>query len=103
MKAGARTRLPANYPQLGVQDVSSPKATGTRIEVITPGRIWALIDGKCSSAKSGYARVATASQTLLAAALLTADADPKGWRDRALIAVPPERARQGEGRPRYGP
>src|SRR5439155_3165059 len=35
-----KTRLPANYPQLGVQDVSSPKATGTRIEVITPGRIW---------------------------------------------------------------
>ncbi len=98
-----KTRLPANYPQLGVQDVSSPKATGTRIEVITPGRIWALIVGKSSSAKSGYVRVATASQTLLAAPLLTVDADPKGWLDRALIDVAPERVRQVEERPRESP
>src|SRR6266853_1267767 len=98
-----KTRLPANYPQLGVQDVSSPKATGTRIEVITPGRIWALIVGKSSSAKSGYVRVATASQTLLAAPLLTVDADPKAWLDRALIDVASERVRQVEERPREGP
>ena len=26
-----KTRLPANYPQLGVEDVSSPKATGTPV------------------------------------------------------------------------
>ena len=98
-----KTRLPANYPQLGVQDVDSPKASGTRIEVVTPGRTWALILGKSSSAKSGYVRVANASQTLLAAPLLTVDADPKGWLDRALIDVAPERVRQVEERPREGP
>jgi hypothetical protein len=98
-----KTRLPANYPQLGVQDVSSPKATGTRIEVITPGRTWALIVGKSSSAKSGYVRVANASQTLLAAPLLTVDADPKGWLDHALIDIAPERVRQVEERPTEGP
>src|ERR1700719_4227427 len=76
-----KTRLPANYPQLGVQDVSSPTATGTRIEVISPGRTWALIVGKSSNAKSGYVRVANASHSLLAAPLLTVDADPKGWLD----------------------
>src|SRR6202030_4061723 len=97
-----KTRLPANYPQLGVQDVSSPKATGTHIEVITPGRTWALIVGKSSSAKSGYVRVASASQTLLAAPLLTVDADPKGWLDRALIDLAPERVRQVEERPTEG-
>ena len=26
-----KTRLPANYPQLGVEDVSSPKASGTAV------------------------------------------------------------------------
>jgi len=98
-----KTRLPANYPQLGVQDVDSPKASGTRIEVVTPGRTWALILGKSSSAKSGYVRVANASQTLLAAPLLTVDADPKGWLDRALIDVALERVRQVEERPREGP
>jgi hypothetical protein len=98
-----KTRLPANYPQLGVQDVSSPKATGTRIEVISPGRTWALIIGKSSSAKSGYVRVANASQSLLAAPLLTVDADPKGWLDRALIDLAPERVRQVQERPSEGP
>src|SRR6267154_4759676 len=95
-----KTRLPANYPQLGVQDVDSPKASGTRIEVVTPGRTWALIVGKSSSAMSGYVRVANASPSLLAAPLLTVDADPKGWLDRALIDVAPERVRQVEERPR---
>src|SRR6202171_5731185 len=97
-----KTRLPANYPQLGVQDVSSPKATGTRIEVISPGRTWVLIVGKSSSAKSGYVRVANSSQSLLAAPLLTVDADPKGWLDRALIDLVPERVRQVEERPTEG-
>src|SRR6266513_1469754 len=97
-----KTRLPANYPQLGVQDVDSPKATGTRVEVRTPARTWALIVGKSSSAKSGYVRVANAPQTLLAAPLLTVDADPKGWLDRALIDVAPERVRQVEEKPHQG-
>src|SRR6202158_1768378 len=97
-----KTRLPANYPQLGVQDVTSPKATGTRIEVISPGRTWALIVGKASNAKSGYVRVANGSQSLLAAPLLTVDADPKGWLDRALIDLAPERVRQVEERPTEG-
>src|SRR3979490_593936 len=77
-----KTRLPANYPQLGVQDLDSPKASGTRIEVVTPGRTRAPILRKSSSAKSGYVRVANASQTLLAAPLLTVDAAPQGWLDR---------------------
>src|SRR6202163_2062375 len=97
-----KTRLPANYPQLGVQDVTSPKASGTRIEVISPGRTWALIVGKSSNAKSGYVRVANGSQTLLAAPLLTVDADPKRWLDRALIDLAPERVRQVEERPTEG-
>ena len=100
-----KTRLPANYPQLGVQDVDSPKATGTgtRIEVLTPARTWALIVGKSSSAKSGYVRLANAPQTVLAAPLLTVDADPKGWLDRALIDVAPERVRRVEEKPHQGP
>src|SRR5438552_5527429 len=98
-----KTRLPANYPQLGVQDVDSPKATGTRVEVRTPARTWALIVGKSSSAKSGYVRVANAPQTLLAAPLLTVDADPKGWLDRSLIDLAPDRVRQVEEKPATGP
>jgi hypothetical protein len=94
-----KTRLPANYPQLGVEELSSPQATGTRVEIVTPARTWALIVGKSSSAKSGYVRVAGAAQSLLAAPLLTVDADPKGWLERSLIDLAPDRVRQVEERP----
>jgi hypothetical protein len=91
-----KTRLPANYPQLGVEDVNSPKATGTRVDVAAPGRTWAIIIGKSSGGKSGYVRVATAPQSLLAAPLLYVDSDPKGWLDHALLDVPVARVRQVE-------
>jgi hypothetical protein len=97
-----KTRLPANYPQLGVEDVTSPKAIGTRVEVAAPAQSWALIVGKPSGAKSGYVRVATAPQSLLAAPLLTVDADPKGWLDHGLIDLGVERVREVEERPADG-
>ena len=97
-----KTRLPANYPQLGVEDVNSPKATGTRVDVVTPARTWALIVGRSSGAKSGYVRVANAPQSLLAAPLLSVDADPKTWLEHTLVDVPAERVRQIEERPAQG-
>ena len=98
-----KTRLPANYPRLGVEDVSSPKATGTRIEIVSPARTWTLIVGRSSSAKSGYVRLASAVQALLAAPLLTVDAEPKGWLERTLLDVPVERVREVEEHPADGP
>jgi Domain of unknown function (DUF4340) len=98
-----KTRLPANYPQLGVEDVSTPKATGTAIAVVTPARTFALIVGRTSSGKSGYVRVAGTAPSLLAAPLLTPDADPKTWLEHALIDVPSTRVRQVEERPADGP
>jgi len=98
-----KTRLPANYPQLGVEDVSSPKATGTQIDVVTPGRTFALIVGKTSSGKSGFVRVAGTAPTLLAAPLLTPDADPKSWLERSLVDLPQTRVRQVDEKPADGP
>ena len=98
-----KTRLAANYPQLGVEDVSTPKATGTQIDVVTPGRRYALIVGKTSSGKSGYVRVAGTAPSLLAAPLLTPDADPKTWLERALIDLPQTRIRQVDEKPAVAP
>jgi Domain of unknown function (DUF4340) len=98
-----KTRLPANYPQLGVEDVTSAKASGTRVEVLSPGTKWALIVGKPSSAKSGYVRIVDHAQSLLAAPLLSVDADPKAWLERALLDVAPERVREIEEHPAAGP
>ena len=97
-----KTRLPANYPQLGVEDVSSPKATGTRIDIAAGGRSWGVIIGKSSGAKSGYVRVVNAPQTLLAAPLLLVDSDPKGWLDHTLLDVQVARVRQVEEHPAQG-
>jgi Domain of unknown function (DUF4340) len=98
-----KTRLPARYPDLGVEDVDQPKASGTRIEVVTPARTWALIVGKSSSGKSGYVRVADAQQSLLAAPLLSVDADPKTWLEQSLIDLPAARVQQIEEKPAQGP
>jgi hypothetical protein len=98
-----KTRLPANYPQLGVEDVGTPKATGTQIDAVTPARTYTLIVGKNSSGKSGYVRVAGSAPSLLAAPLLTPDADPKSWLERTLVDVPQARIRQVDEKPADGP
>jgi len=97
-----KTRLAANYPQLGVEDVTSPKATGTLIELVSPARSWTLIVGKSSSGKSGYVRLAGAAQSLLAAPLLIVDAEPKSWLERTLLDLGVDRVRQVEERPASG-
>jgi hypothetical protein len=97
-----KTRLAANYPALGVEELSSAKAAGTEVEVVSPGHTWVLIVGKSSGAKAGYVRVAGAVQSLLAAPLLEVDADPRHWLETALIDIPAERVREIEERPAAG-
>jgi hypothetical protein len=80
-----KTHNPANYPQLGVEDVTSPKATGTRVDLVTPPKVYGLIIGKSSSAKSGYVRTPSSQLTLLAAPSLSVDADPKRWLEHTLV------------------
>jgi hypothetical protein len=97
-----KTRLPANYPQLGVEDVASPKATGTLIELSAPANRWALIVGKASGAKSGYVRIAGTPPSLLAAPQLSVDADPKTWLAHELVDISEQRVREIEEQPAQG-
>jgi hypothetical protein len=97
-----KTRLPANYAALGVEDVSSAKATGTEVDLIAPGHTWVVVLGKPSGAKSGYVRVASSAQSLLAAPLVTAEAAPKSWLDNAILDLPAERVREIQERPAEG-
>ncbi|HET7755938.1 MAG TPA: DUF4340 domain-containing protein [Steroidobacteraceae bacterium] len=98
-----KTRLPANYPQLGVEDVGAGKSTGTEVDAVTPTRTFALIVGKSSSGKSGYVRVSGTAPSLLAAPLLIVNADPKSWLDHSLVDLPVTRVRAVEERPAAGP
>jgi hypothetical protein len=97
-----KTRTPANFPQLGVEDVNSPKAAGTKIEAASPGKTYSLIVGKSASAKSGYVRVSGTEQSLLAAPSLSVDTDPKRWLDRTLIDVPQDKVKDFTIKPAEG-
>jgi hypothetical protein len=98
-----KTRNPANYPVLGVEDITSPKATGTRVAVVTPTRTYEIIVGKSPGGKSGYVRIPTKEQALLAAPSLTVDADPKRWLDHTLVDIAQERVKAVDEKLADGP
>ena len=98
-----KTSLPENYPALGVEDTTSAKATGTRVDAVTPAKTFSLVVGKSSGAKSGYVRVAGAPPSLLATPLLTVDADPRRWLDHTLIDISQERIKEFAVKPAEGP
>ena len=94
-----KTHLPANYPALGVEDLSTPKATGTEVRVTAAAHTWTLIVGKPSGGKSGYVRLANSPTSMLAAPLVSVAAEPKAWLDTALLDLPAERVREIEEHP----
>ena len=97
-----KTHNPANYPQLGVDDPSSPKSTGIRVAAVTPAKVYELIIGKSSSGKSGFVRVPGKEAALLAAPALSIDADPKRWLDHTLIDLNQDRVKEIEQQPAAG-
>lgn len=98
-----KTRTPANYPQLGVEDVNSPKATGTLVEAVTPKKTYSLIVGKSGSGKAGYVRVPGQPVSLLAGPLLSLDPAPQRWLEPAIVDIQQERIKEFAVKPASGP
>lgn len=83
-----KTHDPARYPVLGVEDVNSPTATGTRIDLRTrQGAIHSLIVGKAAGAREGYVRAAGAPASYLARPQPLAETLPARWLDTTLLDV----------------
>ena len=82
-----KTSIARNYPVLGVDDVTTPKATGARIDIVSPGKTWSLIVGTSMDANDVYVRVVDSAQSLLATPLVMVDADPKLWLDPAILDI----------------
>ncbi|MGH8303813.1 MAG: DUF4340 domain-containing protein, partial [Steroidobacteraceae bacterium] len=76
-----KTSIARNYKVLGVEDVTSPKATGARVDIVSPGKTWSLIVGSSMEGNDCYVRVVDSAQSLLASPLILVDADPKQWLD----------------------
>jgi hypothetical protein len=83
-----KTSDPANYAKLGVEDTSSPTATGTLVEVVGGKDTWSLIVGKGADNRAVYVRKPGEAQSLLASPFLAADPDQKRWIDRLIVDVP---------------
>lgn len=97
-----KTSIARNYPVLGVEDVSSPKATGARVDVISPGKTWSLIVGRSMDANDVYVRVVGSPQSLLASPLVMVDADPKLWLDPTILDIAQGRVSEVDEQPPKG-
>ena len=98
-----KTSIARNYGVLGVADVTSPKATGARIDIVSPGRTWSLIVGSSVDGSDCYVRVVDSAQSLLASPLVLVDADPKQWLDPTILDVGQSRVSEIDEQPARGP
>ncbi len=98
-----KTTDPASYPEIGVEDVSSPKAGGTRIELVEPGKTLSLIVGNPSGTDSSFVRVAGTGQSLLVSPQILPEADPRRWLDENVIDVSQSRVKDVAEHPAAGP
>lgn len=97
-----KTRIARNYPVLGVDDVTSPAATGARIDIVAPGKRWSLIVGHSMDADDCYVRVVGSAQSLLASPLVVVEADPKLWLDQTVVDIAPKRVSEIDEHPAAG-
>lgn len=98
-----KTSIARNYAVLGVEDVSHPKATGARIDIIAPGKTWSLIVGGSVDGNDCYVRVVDSRQSLLASPLILAEADPKLWLDATIVDIAQNRVDEIDEQPAKGP
>lgn len=97
-----KTRIAGNYPVLGVQNVSSPGATGSRVDIVSPGKTWSLIVGHSADSHNVYVRVAHSAQSLLASPLILVNADPKLWLDPTILDITQDRVSEIDEHPAKG-
>src|SRR6185312_16107734 len=98
-----KTSIARNYAVLGVDDVTAPKASGARIDIVSPGKTWSLIVGRSMDADNVYVRVVGSAQSLLAGPLVMVDADPKLWLDPTILDIAQSRVREVDEQPPKGP
>lgn len=98
-----KTSIARNYPVLGVADITSPAATGTRVDIVSTRRKWSLIVGHSVDDDDVYVRVPTSSQSLLASPLILVDASPTQWLDPTLLDIAQSRVSAIAEQPAEGP
>ncbi len=98
-----KTSIARNYDVLGVADITSPKATGARIDISSSRKGWSLIVGSSVDGNDCYVRVVDSAQSFLASPLVMVDADPKLWLDPTILDVGQGRVSEIDEQPGKGP
>jgi hypothetical protein len=89
-----KTSDPASYDRIGVEDVKGAKAGGTRIEAVTPKKVYSVIAGRVSGTKSTYVRVTDTPKSFLASPQIVPDANPKQWLEKSVFDIPEARIKE---------
>ena len=97
-----KTSNPKHYPQLGVEDIKDPKATGVRVDLAGPKQPQSVIVGKTSGMQSTYVRVPGQPQSYLAKPQISVDGEPANWLDRSLMDIAAARVQEAHVRAAAG-
>ncbi len=89
-----KTSDASRHGVLGVEDVRTPSATGTQLDIAAGKRQWSVVIGKASGTRELYLRVLPGAASALAAPQLALDAAPARWLDTGLIDLRVERVRR---------
>ncbi|MGH8226441.1 MAG: DUF4340 domain-containing protein [Steroidobacteraceae bacterium] len=98
-----KTSDPKEYSVIGVQDVTSPRAPGTRIELVEPGKTVSLIVGNPSGRDASFIRIDGAKQSLLVSPQVMPESDPRRWLDDTIVDLPQSRIEDVRVKPASGP
>jgi hypothetical protein len=100
-----KTSNPASYAAIGVEDLSNPKATGSRVQLSGAATPVNLIVGKTgSSAQSAYVRRAGEPASWLINESIDAPTSPDAWLRKEILNVAADRVQSatvvtGAGKP----
>lgn len=92
----AKTRTPANFPRLGVEDVGAADAKGVKVELGGLEEPAAIIIGTFTglSGEGTFVRDADGEQAWLATGSLVPDRNVANWLSRDLVDIPSSRIRE---------
>jgi hypothetical protein len=92
----AKTADPANYPKLGVEEISAKEAKGALVEIVGLPQPVKLIIGNFSGVGGDgtYVRRADQPQSLLAKGNIAVDKVAANWLVRDILDIPSTRVRQ---------
>jgi hypothetical protein len=91
-----KSALSANYPSLGVEDLTAAGATGTGVKLEGPAKSVSLIVGKSPDGRSSFVRRTGEAASWQIGTALTVERDPAKWLATDLLDIGADRIQSFE-------